>query len=205
MALMSSIIDVEPSSFEEATDQQVWQDAMVEEYTSIMRNDVWDIVSRPEGKSVVSSRWLYKIKHVADGSIEKFKVRFVARGFSQKEGVDYEETFSPVTRYASIQVVISIASVMRWRIHQMDVKTTFLNGIIEEEVYIEKPQGFEVHGRESHVCRLKKSLYRLKQAPRAWYSRIDGYLQSMGFTKSEVDPNLYFILVGVIHSSWFCT
>jgi hypothetical protein len=196
MVLMSSIIDVEPSSFEEATDQQVWRDAMVEEYTSIMRNDVWDIVSRPEGKSVVSSRWLYKIKHVAYGSIEKFKVRFVARGFSQKEGVDYEETFSPVTRYASIQVVISIASVMRWRIHQMDVKTTFLNGIIEEEVYIEKPQGFEVHGRESHVCRLKKSLYRLKQAPRAWYSRIDGYLQSMGFTKSEVDPNLYFILVG---------
>jgi hypothetical protein len=196
MVLMSSIIDVEPSSFEEATDQQVWWDAMVEEYTSIMRNDVWDIVSRPEGKSVVSSRWLYKIKHVADGSIEKFKVRFVVRGFSQKEGVDYEETFSPVTRYASIRVVISIASVMRWRIHQMDVKTTFLNGIIEEEVYIEKPQGFEVHGRESHVCRLKKSLYGLKQAPRAWYSRIDGYLQSMGFTKSEVDPNLYFILVG---------
>jgi hypothetical protein len=106
---------------------------MVEEYTSIMRNDVWDIVSRLEGKSVVSSRWLYKIKHVADGSIEKFKVRFVVRGFSQKEGVDYEETFSPVTRYASIQFVISIASVMRWRIHQMDVKTTFLNGIIEEE------------------------------------------------------------------------
>jgi hypothetical protein len=196
MALMSSIIDVEPSSFEEVIDQQVWQDAMVEEYTSIMKNDVWDIVSRPEGKSVVSSRWLYKIKHVADGSIEKFKVRFVVRGFSQREGVDYEETFSPVTRYASIRVVISIASVMGWRIHQMDVKTTFLNGIIEEEVYIEKPQGFEVHGRESHVCRLKKALYRLKQAPRAWYSRIDGYLQSMGFTKSEVDPNLYFILVG---------
>jgi hypothetical protein len=104
--------------------------------------------------------------------------------------------FLQSSRYASIQVVISIASVMRWRIHQMDVKTTFLNGIIEEEVYIEKPQGFEVHGRESHVCRLKKSLYRLKQAPRAWYSRIDGYLQSMGFTKSEADPNLYFILVG---------
>jgi hypothetical protein len=85
---------------------------------------------------------------------------------------------------------------MRWRIHHMDVKTTFLNEIIEVEVYIEKPQGFEVHGRESHVCRFKKALYGLKHARRAWYSRIDGYLQSMGFIKREVDPNLYFILVG---------
>jgi hypothetical protein len=86
--------------------------------------------------------------------------------------------------------IISIASVMRWRIHQMDVKTAFLNGIIKKEAYIEKPQGFEVHGRESHVCRLKKALYELKQAANPWYSRIDGYLQSMDFSKSEADPNL---------------
>jgi hypothetical protein len=152
--------------------------------------------SETKGKSVVTSKWIYKIKHTADGSIEKYKARFVARGFSQKEGVDYEETFAPVARYTSIRVVISLASVMGWKIHQMDVKTTFLNGVIEEEVYIEQPQGFEVHGRESHVCRLKKALYGLKQAPRAWYSRIDGYLQSMGFTKSEADPNLYLIQVG---------
>jgi hypothetical protein len=111
--------------------------------------------------------------------------------------VGYEKTFIPITRYASIQAVISISLVMRCNIHQMDVKTTFLNMIIEEEVYIEKPQGFEVHGRESRVCRIKKSLYRLKHPPREWYSRNDRYLQSMGFTKSEADPNLYFILVGV--------
>jgi hypothetical protein len=92
---------------------------MLEEYTSITRNDVQDIVSRPKGKLDVSSRWLYKIKHVADGSIKNFKVRLMARGFSQKEGVDHERTFAPVMRYASIQVVISIYSVMRWRIHQM--------------------------------------------------------------------------------------
>jgi hypothetical protein len=152
--------------------------------------------TRPEGKSVVTSRWIFKIKHAADGSIEKYKARFMARGFSQKEGVDYEETFAPVARYASIRAVISIASEMGWRIHQMDVKTAFLNGVIEEEVYIEQPQGFEVHGRESHVCRLKKALYGLKQAPHAWYSRIDGYLLGLGFTKSEVDPNLYYTLVG---------
>ena len=111
---------------------------------------------------MVTSKWIYKIKHVADGSIKKYKARFVARGFSQKEGVDYEETFARVASYTSIRVVISLASVMGWRIHQMDVKTTFLNGVIEEEVYIEKPQGFEVHGNKYHVCRLKKELYGLK-------------------------------------------
>jgi hypothetical protein len=90
--------------------------------------------------------------------------------------VDYKEKFSLVSKYASIQVVISIASIMKWRIHQMDVKKKFLNGIIEEEVYIEKPRVFEVHGRDSHVCRLKKALYILKKEPRVWYSRINGYL-----------------------------
>jgi hypothetical protein len=145
---------------------------------------------------VVTSRWLYKLKHAADGSIEKYKSLFVARGFSQIEGVDYDETFVPVSRYTSIRAVISIAIEMGWKIHQMDVKTTFLNGLIEEEVYIENPLGFEVHGRESHVCRLKKAFYGLKQAPRAWYSRIYAYLQQLGFEKSEVDPNLYLIVVG---------
>jgi hypothetical protein len=124
---------------------------MMEVHTAIMKNDVWDIVPRSKEKSVVSSKWIFKIKHVADGSIEKFKAMFVARGFSQIEGVDYEETFSLVARYASIRVVISIASVIGWRIHQMDVKTTFLNEIIEEEVYIEQPRGFKVHERDSHV------------------------------------------------------
>jgi hypothetical protein len=123
-------------------------------------------------------------------------VRFMVRGFSQKEGVDYEETFARVASYTSIGVVIYLASIMGWRIHQMNVKTTFINGVIEEQVYIEQPLGFAVHGRESHVCRLKKALYGLKQAPRAWYSRIDEYLQSIGFTKSEADPNLYLIQVG---------
>eukprot|EP01018_Ginkgo_biloba_P024033 Gb_18988 [translate_table: standard] len=169
---------------------------MVEEYNSIMKNDVWEVVLRPEGKSVVTSRWLYKIKHAANGSIEKFKARFVSRGFSQIEGVDYEDTFAPVARYTSIRAVIAIAAEMGRKIHQMDVKTAFLNGLIQEEVYIEQPQGFEVHGRDSHVCRLTKALYGLKQAPRAWYSRIDTYLQWMGFKKSEANPNLYYIMVG---------
>jgi hypothetical protein len=141
---------------------------------------------------VVSSKWIFKIKHAIDGSIEKYKTRFVARGFSQKEGIDYEETFAPVVRYISIRTIIALAAKMKWKLHQMDVKTTFLNGAIEEEVYIEKPQGFEVEDKKSHVCKLKKSLYGLKQDPGAWYGRIDNFLRSLGFTKSKVDSNLYF-------------
>jgi hypothetical protein len=109
------------------------------EYTSIMKNDVWDIVPRPKWKSIMSSRWLYKIKHATNCSIENFKARFVARRFSKREGVDYKEEFSPVVRYTSIREIMSLVSFMGWRIHQMDVKTTFLNEIIKEEVYIEQP------------------------------------------------------------------
>jgi hypothetical protein len=165
---------------------------MMEEYQSIMKNDVWDIVPRPKRKSVVTSKWIYKIKHIADRSIEKHKARFVARGFSQVEGIDYEETFAHVARYTSIRAIISLVGSMGWKLHQMDVKTTFLNGEIEEEIYIEQPDGFIIHEKESHVCRLKKALYGLKQAPRSWYARIDGHLMSLGFNKSVVDPNLYY-------------
>jgi hypothetical protein len=140
----------------------VWKDAMMEEYQSIMKNDVWEVVLRPEGKSVVTSKWIYKIKDVADGSIEKYKVRFVARGFSQKEGEDYDDTFASVAKCTSIRSIISISFVMGCKLHQMDVKTDFLNGVIEGYVYIEKPQGFVIHGKESHIFILKKYLYEIK-------------------------------------------
>ena len=126
-----------------------------------MKNDVWDVVPRLEGKYVVTSKWIYKIKHAVDGSIEKYKARFVAHGFSQKEGIDYEETFAPVARYTSIRLVLSLATVMKWKIHQMDVKTTFLNCVVEEEVYVEQPLGFETRDKENHVSKLKKALYGL--------------------------------------------
>jgi len=117
MALMSSIIDSEPTNVEEATNHQVWRYAMMEEYHSIVKNDVWNIFLRLEGKSMVGSWWIFKIKHAADGSVEKYKARSVVKGFSQREGVDYKDTFTLVGRYASICVVICIASVMGWRIH----------------------------------------------------------------------------------------
>jgi len=144
---------------------------------------------------VVGSRWIYKIRYVADDSIKKYKDRFVAKGYAQKEGIDYEETFAPVARYTSIRTVISLAAQIGWEIHQMDVKKPFLNGVIEEEVYIEQPEGFETYEKMSHVCKLKKALYGLKQAPRAWYGRIDGNLQKMGFVKSGTYPNLYYMVV----------
>ena len=109
---------------------------MIEEYQSIMKNDVWDVVPRPKGKSVVTSKRIYMIKHATDGRIEKYKAIFVAHGFSQKEGIDYEETFAPVARYTFIRSVLSLVAVMKWKIHQMDVKTSFFNGVVEEEVYV---------------------------------------------------------------------
>jgi hypothetical protein len=189
---MIHIIDSKPSCYEEASSQPVWRDAMMEEYHFIMKNDVWDIVLRPKGKSIVTSKWIYKIKHIAYGSIKKHKEIFVARGFSQVEGIYYEETFTLVSRYTSIRMIISLAASMGWRLHQMDVNTTFLNGEIEEEVYIEQPYVFVIHEKESHVYRLKKAMYGLKQAPRAWYVRIDGHMMSLGFKKSVVDSNLYY-------------
>ena len=109
---------------------------MTEEYQSIIKNDVWEVVPRPKNKDVVSSKWIYKIKHATDGSIEKHKARFVAHGFSQKEVIDYEEKISHIERQTSIITIIALVAKMKWKLHQTNVKTTFLNGVIEEEVYI---------------------------------------------------------------------
>jgi hypothetical protein len=193
---MRKISDDKPCSFEEVDKLQVWKDSMLEEYMYIIKKNVWDIVPRPKDKSMVSSKWIYKIKHVSNGSVEKFKARFVARGFTQKEGIVYEENFSPVARYTSIQAIISLASVLGWKLHQMDVKTTLLNGKIEHEVFVEKPDGFILHNKGTHVCKLREALYGLKQAPRVWYDWIDGFLKIMGFQKSDVDENLYFKVRG---------
>jgi hypothetical protein len=107
----------------------------------------------------------------------------------------YDEIFALVARYTSIRIIISLVLVFNWKLHQMDVKTAFLNGEVEQELYIEQPEGFVIDGKESHVCKLKKALYGLKQASRAWYGRIDSFLQSLGFSKSIADPNLYIKIV----------
>eukprot|EP00253_Pinus_taeda_P031167 PITA_31167 len=195
MALVSKCVITKPSSFEEAMEDPAWVDAMVEEYGSIVGNSAWEICPRPKGKLVMGSRWIYKVKQAADGSVEKYKSRFVARGFSQIVGINYEETFAPVTRYSSIRTILALLAQMGCHIHHMYVKIVFLNEVIEEEVYIEQPEGFEIFNNESHVCRLKRALYGLKQAPRAWYTWIDSYFTGLGFSKSEANPNLYQIVV----------
>ena len=136
VSFISKIIDSEPTTFEEANKLQVWKEVMQEEYNSIIKNNLWEVVSRPAGKSIVSSKWIFKLKHAVDGSIEKYKARFVARGFSQKEGIDYDETFAPVAKYTSIRTIISLVFIFGWKMYQMDVKTAFLNGNIDQEVFI---------------------------------------------------------------------
>ena len=141
---MSTIVQSEPRSFQEVIKHQVWKDAMHKEFESIMKNDVWDMVPRPEDKLFVTSKWPYKIKHGSGGSVEKFKERSVSGGFSQKEGVDYDDIFAPVARYTTIWSIIALAATQERNLHQMDVNTAFLHGAIKEEVYVEQPLGFEV-------------------------------------------------------------
>lgn len=134
---MSELVDTKPCSFEEVVKQLVWVDAMLKEYDSIIRNDVWEVIPRPKNKSSVGLRWIYMVKHAADGNIEKHKSKFVSKGFSQVEWIDYEETFAQIARYSSIKSILALSAQMGWKIHQMDVNKTFVNGVIEEEVYIE--------------------------------------------------------------------
>ena len=141
------------------------------------------MVELPKGKDVIGVKWVYKTKSNAEGKIERHKARLFVKGYKQKHGIDYEETFAPVSRMETVRAVLSIAAQKKWKVYQMDVKSTFLNGVLMEEVYIEQPLGYENKGQEHKVCKLKKALYGLKQAPRAWYSRIDSYLLENGFER----------------------
>eukprot|EP00253_Pinus_taeda_P006391 PITA_06391 len=147
--------------------------------------------SEAKGKKPISCKWIYKVKYKANGTLDKYKARLVARGFSQNEGIDYEETFAPIAKMSTIRLVLALAAQFKWKVHQMDVKSAFLNGDLQEEVYMTQPPGFKIAGQEQKVCRLAKALYGLKQAPRAWYMKIDQYLTDHGFQRSPSDANLY--------------
>eukprot|EP00253_Pinus_taeda_P034579 PITA_34579 len=161
--------DFEPTSFKEDASHDEWKEAMQKEYDALIKNDTWKLVDPPFRTEPIGCKWVHKNKYKADGSLDKHKVRLVEKGFSQKERVDYEETFSPTAKWATIRTLFSLAAQNGWKVHQMDVKTAFLNGDLKENVFMSQPEGFAVKGHEHKVCKLVKSLYGLKQAPRAWF------------------------------------
>nr|KYP68042.1 Retrovirus-related Pol polyprotein from transposon TNT 1-94 [Cajanus cajan] len=165
--------EVEPVSFKEAIEDRKWVDAMTEEIRSMEKNQVWELVSLPKSKKAISVRWVFKIKTDPGGRIVKYKARLVVRGFLQRPDIDYKEVFAPVARIETIRTVVAIASSRGWTLHQLDIKSAFLNGPLEEEVYVLQPPGFIIEGQEEKVFKSKKALYGLKQAPRAWNKRID--------------------------------
>ena len=184
----------EPSSVREAmasSNKSKWREAMKKEMESLYENEVWDLVEPPKGRKIVGSKWVFKEKMGADGTTERYKARLVAQGFSQKRGLDYDETFSPVVRTESVRSMIALAATDNLLLHQMDVTTAFLNGTLEEEVYMKQPEGFATKGKEHLVCKLKKSIYGLKQSPRCWNVELDDHLCDIGFTQSTSDPCIY--------------
>ncbi|VVT49811.1 uncharacterized protein SAPINGB_P002455 [Magnusiomyces paraingens] len=183
-----------PSSFEEAMsseEAEFWLEACVIEMSSLKRNGTWELVDLPPGRKAINSKWVFKVKRKADGSIERYKARLVCIGFSQVEGIDYTETFAPVVRYETVRIVLAIAAQFGFQVHHMDVETAFLNGDLKEDIYMRQPKGFVVKGQESKVCHLKKSLYGLKQAPLCWNEKIHGALVKLGFIRNESDYGVY--------------
>ena len=189
---MSKVLNiVEPSNYKEASQFKEWRAAMNEEMESILRNDTWDLVELSKNKTPIGCKWLFKPKMNADGSIEKLKARLVAKGYSQQEGIDFDDTFAPVAKLNTIRMLISLATKCNWELHQLDVKSAFLNGDLKEEIYLVQPEGYVKQGQEHLICKLKKALYGLKQAPRSWYEKVDSFFVEYGFHRSLNDPNLY--------------
>ena len=188
-------LEEDPSNLKEALsslDADLWQEAINDEMDSLQSNDTWHLTELPPGCKPIGCKWILKKKLKPDGTVDKYKARLVAKGFRQRENIDFFDTYSPVTRITSIRVLISLAAVYNLIVHQMDVKTAFLNGELEEEIYMEQPEGFVVHGQESKVCKLDKSLYGLKQAPKQWHEKFDNLMITNEFKVNESDKCIYY-------------
>ncbi|KAM2263641.1 hypothetical protein ACFXTI_039901 [Malus domestica] len=182
---------IEPECFEEAAKDESWQKTMEDEISMIEKNHTWDLVDRPFDKPIIGVKWVYKTKLNLDGSVQKNKAKLVAKGYSQKPGIDFNETFAPVARLDTVRTLVALTAQKGWKLFQLDVKSAFLNGVLNEEVYVDQPSGFVIQGKEDKVYRLRKALYGLKQAPRAWYEEINSYFAKAGFHRSPSEATLY--------------
>ena len=162
-------VDDMPRSVRSALRDPAWFQAMQEEFDALRRNGTWELVPRPLRAHVITGKWIFKNKFHADGTLERRKARWVVRGFSQRPGLDFDQTFSPVVKPATIRTVLHLAAARDWPVHQLDVKDAFLHGDLTEQVYYQQPSGFVDPTMPNAVCLLRKSLYGLKQAPRAWF------------------------------------
>ena len=186
--------DDDPFSYKHAMDdpdKDNWLTAMEQEMESMYFNYVWELVDLPESVRPIGCKWIYKKKRGVDGKVETFKAWLVAKGYTQKEGVDYEETFSLVAMLKSIRILLSIAAALDYEIWKMDVKTAFLNGYLDESIYMMQPEGFIVEGQEQKVCKLLRSIYGLKQASRSWNLRFDETIKTFGFEQNVDEPCVY--------------
>ncbi|GLJ24590.1 hypothetical protein SUGI_0469950 [Cryptomeria japonica] len=186
------ISQVELATAIEACMDKHWLRAMEDELDQIEKNETWSLVPRPKNKNVIGTKWVFRNKLSEDGQVIRNKARLVCKGYYQMEGIDYGEPFAPIARIEVVRLFLAYAAYKNYKVYQMDVKCAFLNGELEEEVYFEQLDGFLLTDDKDMVCRLKKALYSLKQAPRAWYARLDKYLLKIGFTKGSVDSNLYY-------------
>jgi transposase InsO family protein len=191
-ALSSVVLPPEPHTYKQAVGNPNWESAMQVEFEALIANKTWTLCPRPDHNRVVRNKWVYKLKQKSDGSIDRYKARLVAKGFDQVDGLDFTETFSPVIKPATVRLILAVAVHYNWPIHQLDVSNAFLHGHLEEEVFMEQPQGFEDPTHPEFVCKLHKSLYGLKQAPRAWFLRLSQALLDLGFVGSSVDTSLFF-------------
>lgn len=192
-ALVASTAATEPRGFKSAAKYPHWLSAMHEEMDALRANHTWDLVPPPPGTNIVGSHWVFRTKYKADGSIERYKARLVAQGFTQVPGSDFHHTFSPVVKALTVHVILALSVHFRWPLHQLDIKNAFLHGLLSKPVYMAQPQGFIDPQHPHHVCRLKKALYGLRQAPLAWFQRFSRFLVALGFQQSRCDTSLFFL------------
>ena len=181
----------EPKNVADALEDENWVIAMQDELNNFERCDVWELVKPPKNASIIGTKWVFKNKLDEEGIVTRNKARLVAQGYNQQEGIDFDQTYAPVARLESIRMLLAYACYKKIKLFQMDVKSAFLNGLLEEEVYVKQPPGFEHEQFPDYAYKLKKALYGLKQAPRSWYKRLSKFLIKNGFVRGKIDPTLF--------------